>query len=399
MISKAKLRDGRKRGRHPQKALSAAFVRTEKNPGRYCDGNGLYLLVTPSGSRCWIQRLAIRGRRRELGLGGFPLVSLAEAREKAFANRKLARNGGDPLEAKRKAQAVPTFKEAAGKVIAIHREGWKPGGKSEKQWKASLADYVFPRLGSLQVSDVTTADVMAVLTPIWLSKPETARRVRQRIGGIMKWAVAKNYRQDNPAGDAIRAALPKHHGLKKHHRAIHHSKVADALDKVRNSKASISAKLAFELLVLTATRSGEVRLARWEEIDLKKAVWTIPGERMKAKRPHRVPLARRALEVLREAHKVADASGLIFPGTKYGKPLSDVTLSKLLRELSIKAVPHGFRSSFRDWSAELTNAPRFVMESALAHVVKNKAEAAYARSDHFERRRKLMEDWASLPEC
>ncbi len=210
----------------------------------------------------------------------------------------------------------------------------------------------------------------------------------------MKWSVAQGYRQDNPAGDAIGAALPRHTNLKKHHRTIPHSEVAAALDKVRHSAASLSAKLAFEFLVLTASRSGEVRLAKWEEIDLGKNVWTIPGERMKAKRLHRVPLAGRALNLLSEAHKLADASGLIFPGTRYGKPLSDVTLSKLLRELGIGAVPHGFRSSFRDWAAECTDAPRFVMESALAHVVKNKVEAAYARSDLFDRRRKLMGAWA-----
>ncbi len=394
MIRKAKLRDGRKQGKHPQKALSAAFVRTVKKSGRYCDGNGLYLLVTPTGAKCWVQRLNIRRRRRELGLGGFPMVSLAEAREQAFLNRKLARQGGDPLEEKRMAQSVPTFKEAADKVIEMHREGWKPGSKSEKQWRASLAKYVFPRIGRLFVSDITTADVMGVLAPIWLSKQETARRVRQRIGAIMKWAMAKNYCQSNPASDAIRAALPKHNGLKKHHRAIHHSEVPDALVKVRNSSASLSAKLAFEFLVLTASRSGEVRLSKWEEIDQDKGIWTIPAERMKAKRAHRVPLSTGALEVLSEAHKLADASGLIFSGIRYGKPLSDVTLSKLLRELGIPAVPHGFRSSFRDWAAECTNAAHFVMESALAHVVKNKAEAAYARSDHFERRSELMEDWA-----
>ena len=394
MITRKKSKKGLKRGRHPQKALSAAFVRNRKEPGRYCDGNGLYLLVTPTGSRCWVQRLAIRGRRRELGLGGFPLVSLAEAREKAFTNRKLAREGGDPLAERRTAQAVPTVKEATGKVIEMHRKGWKPGGKSEAQWRASLTEYVFPSLGRLLVSDVSTADVMGVLTPIWHEKPETARRVRQRIGAIMKWSVAQGYRQDNPAGDAIGAALPRHNSLKKHFPAIPHSEVADALEKVRNSAASLSAKLAFEFLVLTACRSGEVRLARWEEIDLANGIWTIPADRMKVKRAHRVPLPSRVLEVLRDAHMLADASGLVFPGTKYGKPLSDATLSKLLRELGIAAVPHGFRSSFRDWAAECTDAPRFVMESALAHVVKDKAEAAYARSDLFERRRELMENWA-----
>ena len=390
------LKAGRKHGRHPEKALSAAFVRTVPKPGRYCDGHGLYLLVTDTGARCWVQRLTIRGRRRELGLGGFPLVSLAEAREQAFANRKQARSGGDPLAEKRKDQGVPTFEEAAARVIEIHRPSWKNGGKSEAQWESSLRQYVFPRLGRRSVSDVTTADVMSVLTPIWHEKPETARRVRQRIGAVMKWAVAQGLRQDNPAGDAIGAALPRHADIKRHQRALPHGQVAGAIEAVRASEASMTAKLAFEFLVLTACRSGEVRLAQWDEIDLEARQWTIPGERMKAKRPHRVPLSGRALEVLSVARTLAqDGTGLVFSGMRYGKPLSDATLSKLLRELGIPAVPHGFRSSFRDWAAEKTNHSREVMEAALAHVVDNQTEAAYARSDLFDHRRKLMDDWAA----
>ncbi len=387
---------GRKHGRHPEKALSAAFVRTVPKPGRYCDGHGLYLLVTDTGARCWVQRLTIRGRRRELGLGGFPLVTLAEAREQALVNRKQARSGGDPLAEKRKDQGVPTFEEAAARVIEIHRPFWKNGGKSGAQWESSLRQYVFPRLGRRSVSDVTSADVMSVLTPVWHEKPETARRVRQRIGAVMKWAVAQDLRGDNPAGDAIGAALPPHAGIKRHQLALPHGGVACAIEAVRASEASLAAKLAFEFLVLTACRSGEVRLARWDEIDLEAREWTIPGQRMKAKRPHRVPLSGRALEVLSVARTLAqDGINLVFSSIRYGKPLSDATLSKLLRDLSVPAVPHGFRSSFRDWAAECTDAPRAVMEAALAHVIKDKAEAAYARSDLFDRRRKLMDDWAA----
>ncbi len=396
MADPTPLKAGRKHGRHPEKALSAAFVRTVPKPGRYCDGHGLYLLVTDTGARCWVQRLTIRGRRRELGLGGFPLVTLAEAREQALVNRKHARSGGDPLAEKRKDQGMPTFEEAAARVIEIHRPSWKNGGKSEAQWESSLRQYVFPRLGRCSVSDVTTADVMSVLTRIWHEKPETARRVRQRIGAVMKWAVAQGLRQDNPAGDAIGAALPRHAGIKCHQRALPHSQVADAIEAVRASEASMTAKLAFEFLVLTACRSGEVRLARWDEIYLEARQWTIPGERMKAKRSHRVPLSGRALEVLSVARTLAqDETGLVFSGIRYSKPLSDATLSKLLRELGIPAVPHGFRSSFRDWASECTDASRAVMEEALAHVIKDKAEAAYARSDLFDLRRKLMDDWAA----
>ena len=288
---------------------------------------------------------------------------------------------------------MPTFADAAEKVITFHAGNWRDGGKSAQQWRANLRDYAMPRLGRLQVSAVTSADVMAVLLPIWHDKRETARRVRQRIGAVMKWAIAQGYRQDNPAGEAI-GALPRNGHVRKHMAALPHADVSDALARVRASAAGASTKLAFEFLVLTAARSGEVRLATWDEIDLVAAVWTVPADRMKAKREHRVPLCGRAVEILNEAQAFGDANPLVFPSPR-GKALSDMTLSKLVREQGIAAVPHGFRSSFRDRAAERTNHPREVIEAALAHVVKNKVEAAYARSDLFERRRRLMHDWAA----
>lgn len=284
-------------------------------------------------------------------------------------------------------------REASAKVIEIHRPNWK-NAKYAAQWTATLRDYVFPRIGRKRVDLVTAADVMAVLLPIWNDKHETARRVRQRIGAVMKWAVAQGYRQDNPAGEAIGAALPKNGGIQRHQKALQHGEVAGAIQAVRQSDATASVKLAFEFLVLTACRSGEVRLARWDEMNLEAGEWTIPAERMKSKRDHRVPLSTRAQEILEEARDHTVLFDLVFPSPS-GRALSDSTLSKLLRELGVQAVPHGFRSSFRDWAAECTDAPHAVMEAALAHVVKNKAEAAYARSDLFERRRALMSDWAS----
>ena len=379
------------KGKHPDKALSAAFIRSVDRAGRYCDGNGLYLHVDPSGARRWVQRLQIHGKGRSLGLGGYPLVSLAEAREQAFANRKVARSGGDPLAARHQVQGVPDFAKATAKLIELHRPGWR-NAKHAAQWERTLSTYAFPLLGGRPVSRITTADVLAVLTPIWHSKPETARRVRQRVGAVMKWAVAQGYRGDNPAGEALGQALPKHSHVKRHMAALPHGEVAGAIRAVQGSNASKVVKLAFEFLVLTAARSGEVRLATWDEIDLKKQEWTIPAERMKGKRSHRVPLSGRAMEILNEARALSDGNGWIFPsGT--GRALSDSTLSKLLRELGIQAVPHGFRSSFRDWGQENTNHPRTVMEAALAHTVRDKTEAAYARSDLFDRRRKLMDQW------
>ena len=383
------------KGKHPEKALSPAFVRKASKPGRYNDGNGLFLKIDPSGAKRWGQRLVIHGRQRTLGLGGCAFVSLAEAREAALANRKIARAGGDPLAQRRRTADIPTFEAAAATVIELHRHGWR-NEKHAAQWEATLRAYVYSRIGQRSVANITTADVMAVLMPIWNEKPETARRVRQRISTVMKWAVAKGYRGDNPAGDAIGAALPKHNGkTKRHHRALPHGEVAAAIEAVRNSNAGRSVQLAFEFLVLTAARSGEVRLATWDEIDRDAKTWTVPASRMKAGREHRVPLSERALAILDEVQALSDGSGLVFPGTRTGKPLSDMTLSKLMRDLDLDAVPHGFRSSFRDWAAECTNAPRDVMEAALAHTVRDKVEAAYNRTDLFERRRALMDQWAS----
>ena len=387
--------EGRKpTGKHPDKRLSPAFVRKASKPGRYYDGNGLFLKIDPSGAKRWGQRLVIHGRQRTLGLGGCALVSLAEARQAALENRKIARAGGDPL-ARRHISETPSFEAAAATVIDLHRHGWR-NEKHAAQWEATLRGYVFPRLGKRSVADISTADVMAVLMPIWNEKPETARRVRQRISTVMKWAVAQGYRADNPAGDAIGAALPKHNGKsKRHHRALPHGEVAAAIETVRGSGAGIAVKLAFEFLILTAARSGEVRLATWDEIDKEAATWTVPAARMKAGLEHRVPLCDRAMAILDEARAIADGSRLIFPGTRAGKPLSDMTLSKLMRDLGLDGVPHGFRSSFRDWAAECTNASREVMEAALAHTVRNTVEAAYSRTDLFERRRTLMDQWAS----
>jgi len=389
-----KPRAAKRSGRHPDKALTAAFCRNVAESGRYCDGNGLYLHVDPSGARRWVQRLVIRGKPRGLGLGSYALVSLAEAREQALANRKIARAGGDPLAAKRRAEGMPTFEEAVDRVIAIHRDAWKDGGKTAKLWRATLREYAYPHIGDKGIDKVTTADVMVVLLPIWTRKHETARKLRRRIGTVMKWAIAQGYRGDNPAGEAITAALPKRSAPVRPMRALPHGEVAGALAAVRSSRAWAATKLAFEFLVLTATRSGEVRLAKWDEFDLPALVWAIPSERMKAQREHRVPLCGRAGEILHEAKSLGSDGGLVFPSVR-GKALSDMTLSKLVKEQGIAAVPHGFRSSFRDWAAERTNHPREVIEAALAHVVGNQTEAAYARSDLFERRRRLMDDWAA----
>ena len=294
--------------------------------------------------------------------------------------------GEDP---RAKKVPVPTFAEAAQKVIDIHTPSWRHP-RVAMQWKSSLDRYVMPTLGQKPVSEISTADVMAILVPI-LSKRETAKKVRQRIGAVMKWSVAQGFRIENPAGEAILAALPKNNQPVRHQRALPYAGVGAAVEIIRASNAWPATKLCFELLTLCASRSGECRLARWDEIS--DDTWTIPAERMKNRREHRIPLSRQAVEVLEQVSAFRDGTGLIFPSPR-GKPLTDSTMSKLVRENDIDCVPHGMRSSFRDWAAECSGVPREIAEHALAHIEGSASERAYRRTDYFELRRELMQQWA-----
>ncbi len=385
---------GRKpRGPHPVHALTPAFARKVSRAGYYCDGHGLYLVVQPSGSRNWMQRLVIRGRRREMGLGAFPLVSLKQAREMAFANRQVARGGGDPLADRRRDRAMPTFAEAAERVWTNKRPDWRHP-RHARDWISSLRLHVFPRLGRTSVSDMTSADVLEAVGHVWHVRPATARRLLQRISAVMKWTVAMQFRTSNPC-DSIAAVLGRQQYAIRHMPALHHAEVAAAIRVVYASGATTPVKLAFEFLVLTAARSGEVRGARWAEVDLPGRTWTIPAARTKAMREHRVPLCRRAVQILESARSLDPGEGQLVFRSRGGKPIHETRLSKLLKNEGIAAVPHGFRSSFRDWAAEETDHPREVIEAALGHAVANRTEAAYARSDLFVRRRRLMDDWAA----
>lgn len=381
--------------RRPARQLTAALVRTVTQPGKYFDGHGLFLRVTDSGGKQWVQRIVVQGKRAEIGLGSAALVSLAEARSQALGNRKIARAGGNPLQTRLDAAAVPTFEAAARKVHEMHAPTWR-NAKHAAQFISTLETYAFPVIGKKRVSEISTADVLAVLSPIWVSKNETAARVRQRIGTVMKWAVAKGWRSDNPAL-AISSALPKVSEPKKHRSAMPYTDVANCLTVVRASGARPPTKLALEFLVLTAARSGEVRGARWDEMDLSNPltgpVWVVPASRMKAKTEHRVPLSSRAVSVLEEAKAWSGSTELVFPGMKKDAPLSDMTLSKLVKELGYAVDVHGFRTSFKTWATEKTNLPNDVSERALAHAVKSKVEAAYNRSDLFDLRRELMQRW------
>ncbi|MDE0304388.1 MAG: integrase arm-type DNA-binding domain-containing protein [Albidovulum sp.] len=390
---------------NPNGRLTDALVHGATGPGKLYDGvHGLYLRIDPSGARRWVQRVVVRGKSREFGLGGYPLVTLSQAREKALANRRVARQGGDPKESPWQARlaagataasAAPTFDDAAASFIALQTPGWKNGGKSALQWRSSLDQYASPVLGAMRVDEIEPAHVAAAVLPIWETKRETASRVKQRIGAVMEWAIASGFRADNPAR-SIAALLPNSPRARSSHRAIPHAEVADAVRAVLASRAWPGTRIAFAFLVLTACRSGEARGAENREIDRRGEIWTIPGRRAKSGRRHRVPLSTGARHLL-DASPLDGSSGLLFPSPR-GKALSDSTISKLLRSLGIDAVPHGFRSSFRDWASEVEGAEREVAEIALAHKPYGGAEAAYARSDLLERRRVLMQNWCDYLE-
>ena len=371
--------------------LTDRKVKALWHPGRYSDGATLYLMVTPGGSKQWIQRLTVRGKQTDIGLGGYPVVGLREAREKAQANRARARAGADPLLEKRRT-TVPTFRNLAAQHIDALRPTWR-NAKHAAQWGSTLAAYAYPYIGNRPVDQVTRADVIGLLSPIWTEKPETARRVRQRVKAVMARAIAMQYIEFNPAGEGIAAALARLPRIKAHHKALPYAQLPAALKAVRESPATPAVKLGFLLLALTACRSGEVRGARWEEVDLETATWTVPAERMKAGRAHRVPLSDEAIAVLEEARELDNGSGLVFPAPRSSGGLSDMAFTQLLRRLGLDFVPHGLRSSFRDWAAERTSAPHAVMEAVLAHSVRNSTEAAYFRSDLFDLRRGLMAEW------
>ena len=378
--------------------LTHAKAQALKEPGRYGDGGGLYLVVTKGGSKKWVQRIVVHGRRRDIGLGGFPTVSLAKARERAAEHQEAVAAGRDPLAEKNKpAPRVPTFREAAAAVVDLNAPRWR-AKKHATNWIQSLERHAMPRLGNMPVDRIAGADVLAVLTPIWGTHQETARRVRQRVRAVMRWAMAHGYREDNPAGEGIDGALPPMPAKRSHFRALPYQEVPAALQTIAASTSGVAAKECLEFLVLTAARSGEARGATWDEMDFDARLWTIPAERMKGRVDHRVPLSEAAIAALEAAAALRDESGLVFPSSVRSRQLSDMTLTKILRTVGLaeRATVHGFRSSFRDWAAECTNATYAAMELSLAHQVGNTVERAYARSDLLEQRRALMDQWAEF---
>ncbi len=367
--------------------LSAVKVRQIKKPGRYCDGNGLYLVVDGPTAKRYVLRVVAQGRRRDIGLGSVMWLSLADAREKARELRKVAREGGDPV-AYRKRNEVPTFEVLAREMWAEHKEGWR-NPKHAAQWISSLEIYAFPSIGDQLVSTVSSKDIHKLLSPEWLNKRETSRRVYQRIKAVFEYSIAKDKRENNPC-EGLLKVLPKQKQNGNHFASLHYNKIPAFLSDLDQSNALLTTKLALRFLILNAARTNEVLLINWDEIGGN--TWTIPSTRMKSERTHRVPLSAPALAVLDEARSLND-DGLIFPG-RQDKPLSNMSMLKLTKGLRPGVTVHGFRSSFRDWCSEQTNYPREVVEHALAHIVENKTEAAYFRSDLFDKRRALMAEWS-----
>ena len=380
--------------------LNALSVKTISKPGRHGDGDGLYLNVAPAGTKSWVQRIVISEKRRDIGLGSYPTVSLAQARTVAADIRTAVSEGRDPLAERREARvaarnpapAVPTFADAASRYIELCRPGWT-NPKHAAQWESTLATYAFPIIGEMAVDEITPAHVLAVLEPIWTVKNETATRVKQRIGAVMDWAVQHGHCLYNPVGKGLLKALPNFRREESNFPALPYEQVGWAVGLVRESNANLLTKLAFEFLVLTAARSGEVRHANWEEILWQRRTWQIPAIKMKARRVHRVPLSGRAMEVLTEAWQISGPDGLVFPAVPNGKAMSDMTLTALLRRLGVPAVPHGFRSSFMDWVDEEWPKKSRAADKALAHEEKSKTRRAYRRTDLFKPRIRLMQKW------
>jgi integrase len=392
----------------PRKAkeLSALEVRRLTRPGRWGVGgiDGLALQVTPSGARSWVLRLTIGGRQREMGLGSFPTVTLAEARESAREHRKLLKEGVDPIWARRAASssaeaerlAQKTFSEVAAQYIAQHEKSWK-NAKHQAQWAATLRTYAEPSIGKLLVKDIRPVHVIAVLEPIWTTKTETATRVRSRIELVLDYATAHGYRDGlNPARwkGNLDAALPKASKVApvRHHAAVEVKNIPAFMKRLRLQDGA--GARALEFAVLTAARSGEVRGATWSEIDMRAALWTIPASRMKSGREHRVPLSKPALQLLDHLPGDRLPEDHLFPGMR--GPLSDMSLTAVLRRMRLAATAHGFRSTFRDWVSEQTDYSGEVAEMALSHAIGNKVEAAYRRGDLLEKRVALMADWAAF---
>ena len=375
--------------------LTVAKIKTLRKPGRYSDGRGLYLRVAPGGSRQWIMRVTIDGKRCDLGLGPVDLVTLAEAREMAIDYLRQIRRGGDPRAERRKSSA-PTFAQAAAKTLEANRVAWKGSASTARIWSRAMDMYVLPVLGSRRVDQIGRDDLVRMLSPIIADKAAMGRKVRSYVRQVFAWCEAHGHVESNLI-DSIGAALPKASGNGGHHHAaLPYADVPAALEAIDGTTANEAARACLRFVVLTACRTGEARGATWAEVDLDAREWRVPAERTKTGAEHRVPLSDAALDVLRRVEPLRRPSDYVFPSpTAAGRPIADSALRAVIAAAGLRATVHGFRSSFRDWCSEQTDAPHAVAEMALGHSVGSAVERSYARSDLFDRRRELMTAWAA----
>ena len=381
------------RKRHPINQLNAFDIKRLKKPGRYADGNNLYLFIDSNGSKRWVLRLTVGKRRRDMGLGSAKLVALKKARELAILYKSQARSGLDPfIERKKELGAFVTFRSCAESVYRIVEPGLK-NKRFAKSWLSSIEQHVYPHIGQLPVSQIRPAHILSVLTPIWNTKSETARKIKQRLTLIMKWSRAQGYYDGYDPVEIAEQALPKIKRIKEHFKAVDFNELPDLIKKIKKSELSIVTKYAMEFIILTAGRTTEVINAVWHEINLEKEIWTIPAIRMKNNKEHVVPLTIRMIEILKELKKHNKNSSYIFEISN-NKPISNNTMRIALKKrLKIDATIHGMRSSFKDWASEKTNFNNEVSEMALAHSITNKVEASYRRGNLLEKRRALMNQW------
>ena len=383
------------------RTLAATWVKAVVKPGTYPDGGGLSLRVHPSGSKNWVVRTTIKGKQTNIGVGGYPEITLLKARNLAESKIKEIKAGKNPVAANREVKretlriaSIPTFRQAAQDTFNLNKGKWRSERHTE-QWLTCLERYAYPVVGDKRVDQITRSEVLEVLRPIWDTVTETAYRVRQRMEAVFGYAIANEWRDSNPADKTVSKALPHSPRQKHHHAALPYADVPAAIRAAHESTADQVTKLAFEFMVLTAARAGEVRLADWSEIDLDAATWTIPAHKMKANRTHRVPLSDRAVTILQEAKAFDQGNGVVFPSSRNGKPLSDMCFTNLLRRLEIAAVPHGFRASFKDFALETFEAfGPLLSEAALAHSLGSTLESTYTRTDLLEQRRPVMQSWA-----
>ena len=366
----------------------------------YGDGNTLSIYVSPTGRLSWVQRLTINGKPHNFGLGPWPVVSLEQARRKAFENRVALAGGRNIVEenqeAKRKHTATPTFINAAKRYYQENLPRWKAGPHTDV-WLQPLEKYPFPAFGNKPVNQITRKDLLGLLTPLWTSVPQQAKRLRQRIRMILQWCLAHGYVEQNVAGEVLDGALPSMPVVKEHRRSLPYQQIHDALKRIDSCPATLSSKLCLRFMILTAARPGEARNAEWSEIDWDTDTWIIPKSKMKMKSEHRVPLSNAAVNILKQAKALSKSSSLIFPSpARKGRPLTPPVLSHVLEQagLAEHAVAHGFRSTFRTWASECTNTPREIMELCLAHKIGSQVEQAYSRSDLLAKRRRLMQHWS-----